>query len=437
MEQILRNIIEGVSNNYGKAFFDTIALKLHDSIGADFTFIARLDVDAYVSRTISLVAGGELVDNMEYSLTDTPCANVADDSTCLYPNQITHLFPDDQLLIDMGIEGYVGTPLHDSKGKVMGLTVALYKHPIQNIDFVETVFKIFSGRIAAEIERSEHEAELENKVHERTEHLESALADLKRTQAQLVHQEKLASLGGVVAGIAHEINTPLGIAKTGTSYHEDILKKLIKNFKEKTLTASAMETYMNQGAEVISTVMNNLERAIDLVQNFKHAAVDRIDSNCYEHNLKDIITRLTTTMSAEFHRNQIECLVNVDPGLKITSYASDLTQALSNLIMNASVHAYDHKQDNKLWIDAAKNGKGIQLTVTDNGVGVDKGIIDKIFEPFVTTKRYQGSTGLGMNIVHNLISKRLQGEIMLQLPAEGGTQWVINLPTAVNNVSAA
>lgn len=437
MEQILRNIIEGVSNNYGKAFFDTITLKLHECIGADFTFIARLDVDAYVSKTISLVAGGELVDNMEYSLTNTPCANVADDSTCLYPNQITHLFPDDQLLIDMGIEGYVGTPLHDSKGNVMGLTVALYKSPIENIELVETIFKIFSGRIAAEIERSEHEAHLESKVHERTEHLEKALADLKRTQAQLVHQEKLASLGGVVAGIAHEINTPLGIAKTGTSYHEELLKKISLQFSDKTLTASAMGAYMTQGLEVIETVMNNLERAIDLVQNFKHAAVDRIDDNCYEHNLSELVTRLTGTMNAEFHRNHIECAVNIDPAIKITTYASDLSQVLSNLIMNASVHAFDSSEENKLWIDAVQKGNKIHLMVTDNGVGVEKTIEDKIFEPFVTTKRNQGSTGLGMNIVHNLISKRLKGEIKLLSPLEGGTKWMIILPSAIEQVNAA
>ena len=140
MEKILRNIIEGVSNNYGKAFFDTITSKLHESIGADFTFIARLDLDAYVSRTVSLVAGGNVVDNMEYSLEHTPCADVADNSVCLYPDSITNLFPKDQLLVDMGIVGYVGTPLHDSDGKVMGLTVALYKQPIKDIDFVKTIF---------------------------------------------------------------------------------------------------------------------------------------------------------------------------------------------------------------------------------------------------------------------------------------------------------
>lgn len=431
MEKILRSIIEGVSNNYGKQFFETITLKMHEVIGADFTFIARLDVDAYVSRTIALVAGGEIVDNMEYSLEYTPCANVADNSICLYPKEITSLFPDDQLLIDMGIEGYIGTPLLDSQGNVMGLTVALYKQPIQNPEFTETVFQIFSGRISAEIERMEYEQDLESKVAERTTSLQQTLANLKETQQQLIEQEKLASLGGVVAGVAHEINTPLGIAKTAHSLHEDLLKKVAKGFEDKTLTASAMGDYIKRTQDIEETVSINLERAIDLVQNFKYAAVDRVDGSVHTHNLKQLIERLTGSMSSEFLRNQVQCEIEIPADIGITTYGSDLTQVVSNLIMNACVHAFENVNDRKIVIKGRSIDSGIELAVQDNGVGVDKSIRENVFDPFVTTKRNQGSTGLGMNIVFNQVTKSLEGTIKLECPDGGGTIWKLHLPKKI------
>ena len=428
METILRSIIEGVSNNYGKQFFDVITLKMHEVIGSDFTFVARLDREAYVSRTISLVAGGQHVDNMEYSLKDTPCANVADDSICLYPKDITSLFPDDQLLIDMGIEGYIGTPLIDSSGEVMGLTVALYKSPIQNPEFTETIFQIFSGRIAAEIERTEYEQELEQKVLKRTEHLEKTLDELKSTQQQLIQQEKLASLGGVVAGVAHEINTPLGIAKTGNSLHQDLLKKVKCQFVDKTLTATNMSEYIDKGIEVAQAVSDNLERAIDLVQSFKSAAVDRIDDSSREINLSNFIPPIIQSMNAEFSRHNIQVNVNIDPNIKLVTYASDLSQVLSNLFINACIHAFDGIKDPEIMVSAKVVGNMVELDVSDNGVGIDQSIRDQVFDPFVTTKRLEGSSGLGMNIVFNLVTGKLNGSIELQSPNNGGTQWHINMP---------
>lgn len=430
MESILKEIIEGVSNNYGKSFFDTITLKMHQVIGADYTFIARLDIDAYLSRTITLVADGNIVDNIEYSLEYTPCANVADDSVCMYPENIVGLFPKDDLLIDMGIEGYIGTPLHDANGSVMGLTVALYKNPIPNPQLVETVFKIFSGRIAAEIDRMEYAQYLEDKVTERTQHLEDALSTLKATQNQLIQQEKLASLGGVVAGVAHEINTPLGISKTANSFQKELLQKVIKAFKAQTLTAKEMDDFLTRSYEASETIEINLERAIDLVQNFKFAAVDRIDSNVHEHNLLQFIQHLVGPLNAEFARNHIELIIDINDDVNIKTYGSELSQSINNLIMNACVHAFDGIDTPCITISAHDNANNIIIEVQDNGVGVDESVREHIYDPFVTTKRNQGSTGLGMNIVHNLVIGKLAGNIEL-LPTNKGTTWKISLPKEI------
>ena len=151
MQSKIRTIIEAVSNTYGDDFFNSITLALHNVIDADYTFIAVLDTKKSISKTIALAAKGELADNFEYSLADTPCANVADDSVCYYRKHVCEIFPKDQLLIDMNIEAYLGSPLHDSKQEVMGLIVSLYERPLKDDKEVVTLFKIFSGRIAAEL----------------------------------------------------------------------------------------------------------------------------------------------------------------------------------------------------------------------------------------------------------------------------------------------
>jgi len=428
MEQILRSIIEGVSNNYGRAFFDTIVLKMHEVIGADYTFIARLDRENHMSKTIALVVDGQLADNIEYSLENTPCANVADDSICLYPNSIVDHFPNDQLLIDMEIEGYIGTPLFDSQGAIQGLTVALYKQPIKDPEFTQTLFQIFSGRISAEIERMEYEIYLEKKVAERTANLEKTLENLRDTQAELIRQEKLASLGAVVAGVAHEVNTPLGILKTAQTLQTELLSELHDKFNQNTLTKSELEKYITDTKEIGHTIIINMERAIDLVQNFKLAAVDRIDDRVQLLNLSDVAERLVQSMYPEFERLKVGVSVDIPDDIELNTIGSDLTQVLGNLLINACIHAFDDIENPAITLTATHTNDSVEICVGDNGVGIDEKIKDKVFEPFVTTKRNQGGTGLGMNIVYNQVRKSLGGHIQQDPQFKQGTHWLITLP---------
>ena len=184
MQSQIRTIIVAVSNTYGDDFFNSITLALHNVIGADYTFIAVLDAEKSISKTIALVAKGQIVDNFDYALEGTPCANVADDSICYYRDHVCETFPKDQLLIDMHIEAYLGTPLHDSKQEVMGLIVSLYEEPLEDDHEVVTLFKVFSGRIAAELERRDYEISLEQKVLSRTLALSSTEEQLQQAQQQ-------------------------------------------------------------------------------------------------------------------------------------------------------------------------------------------------------------------------------------------------------------
>jgi len=149
----LKEIIEGLEDASGQEFFEKIVLNLSSVIQTDYVFIAQLDLDKRVSQTIAVAAKGTIVENFEYALKDTPCSDVAENSVCCYPKKIIEFFPQDELLMDMKIEGYIGTPLHDSKGSVNGLVVALSEKELIETEYVITLFKIFSGRISAEMER--------------------------------------------------------------------------------------------------------------------------------------------------------------------------------------------------------------------------------------------------------------------------------------------
>ena len=200
LEQALPEIIKSLKSTYGSDFFNEITLQLNQITGADYTFIAKVNYERFTSQTISLVVKNQLTDNFEYPLNDTPCALITKDEVCLYPKDICSLFPKDQLLIDMNIEGYVGVPLHDSQGEVIGIIVALHENEIKNAEFIKTLFELFSGRIAVEMERSVQE----NNLKQLNIKLAAKIDELVKSEAKL-------SL--------HIENTPLGCITWDKDFH--------------------------------------------------------------------------------------------------------------------------------------------------------------------------------------------------------------------------
>ena len=264
------------------SFFNIITKELNDVIGADYTFIARLDMARNMSRTVSLVAHGELAENFEYSLENTPCSDVTNDDICIYPSGICQFYPDDQLLVDMNIEGYIGTPLKDSEGKVMGIVVALYENKIADTEMVVSLFELFSGRISVEIERTEKglaletlAGTLENQVQERTMALSDAMENLKMAQQRLIEQEKFALLGNMVTGVAHEINTPLGIAVLSASNIGDVALPLLQKIREGQIKRSELEQSLEKIIEFDEALNMNLRRASELISNLKQVTVEK------------------------------------------------------------------------------------------------------------------------------------------------------------------
>lgn len=438
-DQVLPSIIKSLKSSYGKDFFNGLLLQLDLAIESDYTFIARIDKIHHMARTISLTAKGVISENIEYALQSTPCEDVSKGSICVYAEGICSHYPDDQLLVDMNITGYIGTPLHDSKGHVIGIIVALYEKPITNIEFTTQLFELFSGRISAEIERENKEKlllnfnqTLENTVRNRTKDLTKALENLTITQEKLIEQEKMASLGNLVAGVAHEINTPLGVAVLSSSNIQEIAYDIKQQLSAGTLKKSFLENAVNTILESGEGLSYNLQRSAELVSNFKQVAVDRNIDDLREINLKSWFDTVVVSLKPMLIKNDVHIILSHPEKTHLfTTYASMLSQVIINLINNANTHAFDTPctvTTRAININYQIIKDNLQIVIKDNGLGIPKEVRPHIFEPFYTSKRGQGGTGLGLSIVNNIVRGTLEGEIDVFSDAKTGTEFLITLP---------
>ncbi len=422
METLLQSLIEGVSNTRGHDFFQRIVQLLNSVIGADYTFIARLDAHSHSANTIALVAKGKLVDNISYSLEHTPCANVSDDSFCCYPSNVCAAYPQDQLLVQMGVEGYLGTPLHDLTGRVIGIIVALYQKPIQNPQLVKNLFELFSGRIEAELERVEYEdrlqalnVQLEQKVAARTEQLQQTLADLQQMQHQLVESEKMAALGHLVAGIAHEVNTPLGVAITTQSVIADEFAHFAALLASDRLTKTDLRSFCQVLAQALPLLQVNLGRADELIQNFKRTAADQHSAEQGQMKVAQYYQQILSTLSPLLKKAGVRLELDIPFDWQLQTYPGSHVHILTNLVVNSVQHGFAATgADHQIWLTGEKLAEDLYcIHYRDNGAGLSTLSKQHIFEPFFTTARNHGGVGLGMSILYNLVTQQLGGQVRL------------------------
>ena len=419
MKSNIRTIVEAVANAYGDDFFNSITLSLHKAIGADYTFIALLDKEALVSKTIALVTKGNLAENIEYALANTPCAIITDDSICCYKSQVCAHFPKAQLLIDMKIEAYIGAPLYDSKQKLMGLIVALYKQPLEEEIDAVTLFQVFSGRISAELERRNYETLLEEKLLSRTLALSTTTEQLQQVQQQLVESEKMAALGALIAGITHEVNTPLGIAITTHSIISDEQKQLNDKIANERLSMKDMEHYIQAVNNALTMQGENLIRAKQLIENFKKTAVDQQILEVETINIKDYYSKVLSTLNSILKTKKASLTITGDNYINLATYPGVHAQILTNLITNSIRHGFISIEDNHIIINITQQEHFVEVNYQDNGIGLSEEAKKRVFEPFYTTAKKSGGIGLGMSIVYNLITQKLNGQIFIDKNSSG------------------
>lgn len=273
---------------------------------------------------------------------------------------------------------------------------------------------------------------LEEKVKARTIELSDTLEDLNVTQNQLVEAKKMAALGGLVAGISHEINTPLGICITSISHLKSKTEKLEASFLSGEITEEDLTAFLKPAKETLELSQHHLQRAANLVKNFKQIAVDQNIDETSSFNLHDKLESLIISFRHELKVKTASMILNCPRTLRMTTFPGALNQVITNLTMNAIHHGFADKDGGTISIDVSEQpDDSFCLKFSDNGCGIPEENRSKIFDPFFTTRRYEGGTGLGLNILYNLVSHKMHGSVSLSSRHESGATFVINLPKII------
>lgn len=291
----------------------------------------------------------------------------------------------------------------------------------------ELLTKLYNAQKKAEEEVRKLNEDLEKRVKQRTFQLEEmntqlreTLEQLKTAQVKLVQVEKMAALGNLVAGIAHEINTPVGIGVTAASHMESITNDLFEKFQDGTLKRSDLEKYLSTSIEASALILSNLKRAYELIHNFKKIAVDQSNEEKREIQLRKYLDDILLSLKPRLKNTTHEIKIHCHEDLVVYSHPAVFYQIVTNLIINSLVHGFENYEHGKIYIKISRRSNKLFFKYFDNGAGIKKSNLKKIFNPFYTTKRSKGGSGLGLHLVYNIVTQTLGGSIRcISRPGEG------------------
>ncbi|HEY0832399.1 MAG TPA: ATP-binding protein [Azospirillum sp.] len=288
---------------------------------------------------------------------------------------------------------------------------------------------VFRDNTAALAESSEELSRSEEAQRQAREAAERALADLRETQEQLIQSEKMAALAGVVAGVAHEVNTPLGITLTSASLLSDELDGMAALLAQGALRRADFEEFLGRAREIAQLIQGNMNRAAALVQAFKQVAADQSSERRRVFDLRETIEQTVISVKPACEKAGHAIALDCPPGIEVDSYPGALSQVLTILVMNSLDHAFEPGQHGRMTITAALQDRDrLRIDYCDSGRGLPPSLHRRAFEPFFTTRRAHGNTGLGLHIAFNIVEKSLKGRIDLASDSGGGAHFVLLVP---------
>jgi len=316
----------------------------------------------------------------------------------------------------------------------------LYRYiskPWEKSDLLLTIREALKSH-EQEMRIRDYQATLEDTVRQRTRDLEDALADLRNSQEQLLVSEKMAVLGGLVAGVAHEINTPVGVGVTAASHLESKVQEVARLYRSGELTEEKYEEFLASAIEGSQIILRNLRAAAGLVSSFKLVAVDQSSEAMRDFNLKDYLHTIVQSLQPELKQTHIAIEIDCPDDIVMKSYPGDFSQIFTNLIMNSVAHGFNQgTKAGTIRIEVKKEGENAAIRYSDTGKGIPADVLRKVFDPFFTTNRQGGRSGLGMHIVYNIVMQKLKGSINCEDTAMRGALFIIKTPIILNEVAAS
>ncbi|MEW6593435.1 MAG: ATP-binding protein [Thermodesulfobacteriota bacterium] len=314
---------------------------------------------------------------------------------------------------------YVSAPLRED-GEVIGAVV---------------VFEDITERKRAERELLELTDTLERRVKERTARLDAANADLRETlgqleemQNQLVESEKMAALGSLVAGVAHEINTPVGIGVTAASHLDKTTQEFLALYNGQMMRRSDLEKYLKTCQDASRLLLSNLNRAAELIRSFKQVAIDQSGEARRRFRMKEYVEEVLLSLRPILKKTRLQVVIDCDDSLELTSYPGAFSQIITNCITNSVVHAYDGQAEGQILFRISAAAGRLTFRYSDDGKGIPQEHLAHIFEPFYTSSREKGGSGLGLHIVYNIVTQKLGGTVVCESAPGKGTTFVLEIP---------
>jgi signal transduction histidine kinase len=277
-------------------------------------------------------------------------------------------------------------------------------------------------------QENENRQYIENELRQRNSELAQSMENLQLAKDQLLESERMASLGGLVAGIAHDVNTPLGVGVTAASFLQDRIKVLRDGYNNAHLTKQSMLEFLNEAEQTSVLLLNNLNRASELIASFKQVAVDQTSEAIRVFNLKNYLHEIIQSLQPSFKHSNATISIDCPDYLEIKCPPGVIAQITTNMVMNSLVHGFENQSSGNISLRVTEKDNTVYLSYKDNGCGLSAENLSRLFDAFFTTKRGKGGSGLGTHIMYNLVTQALGGQIEAYSEPNKGLRYEIEFP---------